>query len=199
MGYSTPYGSGVKIVNKKDKKMNSSTPIVSDNTLELKFKEGELIGFDRKPTINDILKGVQGLIDYGNKFVNDFEDGGIRDEYHSFEELYNIRLAYNVALFNEWGNMSKMKEIDHGIKGKEIAKYNVHKSWKHNDGEWCFGAQKKWFIVSAMLPTGLISNHYKAEYWDLFKIPSVERAEFEFDGHTALDVIDRLKKIDVND
>ena len=46
-----------------------------------------------------------------------------------------------------------------------------------------------------MLPTGLISNHYKAEDWDLFKIPEVEKALHEFDGHTSEDVLNRLKKL----
>ena len=72
-------------------------------------------------------------------------------------------------------------------------KYNVHKSWRHSDGELCFGGG--WFIVSAMLPTGLISNHYQAEDWDLFKVPEVEKALYEFDGHTSQDVLHRLKNL----
>ncbi|WP_298774313.1 hypothetical protein, partial [uncultured Empedobacter sp.] len=62
-------------------------------------------------------------------------------------------------------------------------------------GEECFGGG--WFIVSAMLPTGLISNHYKAEDWDLFKVPEVEKALFEFDGHTGKDVLERLKDLNI--
>ena len=57
----------------------------------------------------------------------------------------------------------------------------------------CFGGG--WFIVSAMLPTGLISNHYKAEDWDLFQIPEVEKALYKFDGHTPQDVLVRLKNL----
>ena len=99
------------------------------------------------------------------------------DGYHTFKELYEIRKAYNVALFNGWYMF-------------DIPSYNVHKSWKHHDGEFCFGGG--WFIVVAILPTGQISNHYKAEDWDLFKIPEVEKALFPFDGHTTEDVISRL-------
>ena len=102
------------------------------------------------------------------------------DGYHTFKELYEIRKAYNVALFNEWGKF-------------DIPSYNVHKSWKHNDGELCFGGG--WFIVVAVLPTGQISNHYEAKDWDLFKIPEVEKALFPFDGHTTEDVIHRLINI----
>ena len=102
------------------------------------------------------------------------------DGYHTFKELYEFRKAYNVALFNEWG-----KHV--------IPTYEVHKSWKHNDGELCFGGG--WFIVVAILPNGQISNHYKAEDWDLFKIPEVEKAKYSFDGHTSVDVIERLLTI----
>ena len=126
--------------------------------------------------------------------------------YHSFKELYDIRLAYNVALFNEWAKeyntvLNSYKGIDPRTLHPEILnliidskpKHMVHKSWKHYDGELCFGGG--WFIVVAVLPTGQISNHYKAEYWDLFKIPEVDKALFEFDGHTTLDCINRLKSL----
>lgn len=110
--------------------------------------------------------------------------GGLSDGYHTFDELYEFRKMYNAVLFNEWGNP-----------GFDIlgVKYNVHKSWKHHDGELAFGGG--WFIVSAMLPSGLISNHYKAEDWDLFQVPIKEKALFEFDGHTGADVLERLKAL----
>lgn len=108
----------------------------------------------------------------------------ISDGYHTFGELYEFRKMYNAVLFNEWASYE-------GWGGKITPKHNVHKSWKHSDGELAFGGG--WFIVSAMLPTGLISNHYKAEDWDLFKVPEVEKALFEYDGHTGADVLERLK------
>ena len=98
------------------------------------------------------------------------------DGYHTFKELYEFRKAYNVALFNEWG---------------ATGKYHTHKSWRHNNGEMCFGGG--WFIVVAVLPQGQISNHYEAKDWNLFAIPEVEKALFEFDGHTGADVVERLK------
>jgi len=103
-------------------------------------------------------------------------DGNTSDGYHTFNELYEFRKAYNVALFNEWAAGGKC---------------SVHKSWRHHDGELCFGGG--WFIVVAVLPQGQISNHYEAKDWGLFAIPEVERALFEFDGHTGNDVIERLK------
>ena len=130
----------------------------------------------------------------------------LSDGYHTYEELYEFRKMYNAVLFNEWSKnymqqYNTYKNIDKDKLHPEIklmlknlkAKYDVHKSWKHHDGEDCFGGG--WFIVSAMLPTGLISNHYKAEDWELFQVPEVEKALFEFDGHTGADVLKRLKNL----
>ena len=123
--------------------------------------------------------------------VVDIEE--LSDGYHTYRELYEFRKVYNAALFNEWANKND-EPINYEKEGwKNPPKYNVHKSWKHHDGELCFGGG--WFIVSAMLPTGLISNHYKAEDWDLFKIPEVDKALFEFDGHTGSDVLERIKNL----
>lgn len=132
------------------------------------------------------------------KLNPDFPVELISDGYHTFKELYEFRMLYNAALFNEWSKTSDKKYTAY-VKIKDeyikayISNYAVHKSWNHHDGEPCFGGG--WFIVSAMLPTGLISNHYKAEYWDYFKVPEVEKALFEFDGHTSEDVQKRLTSL----
>ena len=120
--------------------------------------------------------------------------GELSDGYHSFDELYEFRKMYNAILFNEWAR-NKVPNFRWREDGETITlpKYNVHKSWRHNDGELCFGGG--WFIVSAMLPTGLISNHYKAEDWDLFKVPEVEKAIYEYDGHTPQDTLTRLSNL----
>lgn len=102
----------------------------------------------------------------------------VSDGYHTFDELYEQRMVYNAVLFNEWA---------------KTGKYNVHKSTRHNDGELCFGGG--WFIVVALLPSGLVSNHYSMEFWDLFKIPEYEKSIFEFDDHTPVAVIKRLKAL----
>jgi len=107
---------------------------------------------------------------------SDIDTDKISDGYHEFEELYEFRLLYNANLFNEWYNVNK---------------YNVEKSKRHSDGTECFGGG--WFIVTAMLPGGLISNHYEIKHWDLFQIQETPQSSYEYDGHTAGDVIDRLK------
>lgn len=99
------------------------------------------------------------------------------DGYHTFKELYELRLLYNAHLFNEWSKQGM---------------YNVHKSQRHADGELCFG-RTDYFIVVATLPTGQISNHYPMSDWDLFQCEAVEKAKAEWDGHTSKDVATRLR------
>ncbi len=99
----------------------------------------------------------------------------LSDGYHKFKELYEFRLLYNAHLFNSW---------------HKLGKFNVHKSKKHFDGSLCFNGD--YFIVIAILSSGQISNHYEMKYWDYFKIPDREQALFEFDGHTSIDVLNRL-------
>jgi hypothetical protein len=101
-------------------------------------------------------------------------DENTSDGFHTFKELYEFRKIYNAVIFNEW---SKQNIFD------------VHKSKKHSDGEDCFGGG--WFIVTAQLPTGQISNHYEIKDWDLFKCKEKTLAN-KWDGHTPGDVIKRL-------
>lgn len=113
--------------------------------------------------------------EYIREYTEVKEFGKISDGYHTFDELYEFRMAYNAVLFNEWA---------------EQGKYDVHKSIKHYEGDDCFGGG--WFIVVAVLPTGQISNHYEMKDWDLFKCEEVEKAKYPFDGHTPQDVLNRL-------
>lgn len=99
------------------------------------------------------------------------------DEHHSVQELYDYRMAYNSLLFNQWARDGK---------------YEVHKSWRHGDGEKCFGGG--WFIVSATTPYGQVTNHYSSEHWSRFHVPIRERAA-EWDGHTPQQALDRLIRL----
>jgi len=99
------------------------------------------------------------------------------DGYHTFKELYEFRRVYNTLLFNEWSSQGK---------------HQVYKSRKHADGEDCFGGG--WFIVGATLPHGQITNHYEDSAWDSFICEERELGE-KWDGHTAQDVLDRMKKL----
>lgn len=104
------------------------------------------------------------------------DDGEISDGYHTMHELYQHRMALNVALFHAW----------------DILCYNVMKSKLHHDGTMLEG----YFIVAVEFGLlGQISYHYDLKHWDKFKIKEVERIPYEYDGHTSQDVIERLIKL----
>lgn len=100
--------------------------------------------------------------------------GQTSDGHHTFDELYDYRMLYNA----------------HAAHGWLAAGIPVVKSWRHSDGEECFGGG--WFIVTATLPTGQVSNHYREQYWDLFQVPDEEVAP-EYDGHTPEIAANRLR------
>ena len=125
------------------------------------------------------LTSVDDLLDAATKIEDYLGDGiltskGFSDGHHTFGELYEYRMLYNA----------------HAAQGWHAAGIPVVKSYKHSDGEPCFGGG--WFIVSAELPTGQVSNHYRDEHWDLFNIPAVEIAP-EYDGHTPEIAAKRLR------
>ena len=93
------------------------------------------------------------------------------DGYHTFEELYEHRIALFIAL------MKQMPD----------------KSWRannHDDGTNLEG----WFIAGIHLSTGDISYHLPNGMWqalDNLGIKTTNKAP-KWDGHTAQDVINRL-------
>lgn len=105
---------------------------------------------------------------------SDYDPSQITDGHHTFGELYEYRMLYNA----------------HAARGWFTAGIPVVKSWRHHDGEECFGGG--WFIVTATLPTGQVSNHYKAEHWGLFNVPEVRVAPV-WDGHTPREAAIRLR------
>lgn len=124
-------------------------------------------------------------MDIGIDFPDNKITGATSDGHHTFNELYEYRLLYNAAFFNrlyaDWVNRQ-------GSSGTVCPV----KSYRHSDGEPCFG-KENYFVVVAQLPTGQISNHYKGKHWDLFKIPEVKKAP-KWDGHTPQDVAKRLRE-----
>lgn len=101
-------------------------------------------------------------------------DENTSDGYHTFKELYEYRMLYNALLFNEWAKNGW---------------YGVHKSKLHSDGEIPFGGG--WFVVSAQLPAGQVTNHYELKDWDKFQVPENTRAA-KWDGHTPQEAAQRL-------
>lgn len=99
------------------------------------------------------------------------DQGEVSDGYHTFNELYRYRMLYNA--------LAVIGMADRCVK-----------SWRHSDGELCFGGG--WFVVVMELPNGQVSNHYEAQYWDMFRCAEVEEAP-EWDGHTPEEAANRLQ------
>ena len=106
-------------------------------------------------------------------------DGGIgelSDGYHTFNALYRQRLILTAALV-------------------KAHKDKAWKSWRHEDGEPCFGGG--WFIVGFDTPQGGYTYHYEAKDWELFACKELPVGK-HWDGHTDEDV-ERLLSIPAAD
>lgn len=114
------------------------------------------------------------------KMSTDLSDGNASDGHHTHKELYEYRLLYNA----------------YAALGMYAAGYTVARSWKHHDGEPCFGGG--WFVVVMYVPGPddtevQVTNHYEAEAWDLFdQIPELP-VSLEWDGHNAAEAAQRLR------
>jgi hypothetical protein len=102
-------------------------------------------------------------------------DENTSDGFHTFAQLYEQRSLYNALAFNAFA---------------AAGLYDVHKSYRHSDGEEPFG--DGWFIVMATLPTGQVSQHYPLRDWDRFHVREQVRAD-EWDGHTAEQANQRIR------
>jgi len=98
------------------------------------------------------------------------DKGNISDGYHTFNELYYHRCILTAVIFNEHSNL-------------------CWKSKLHSDNTMFDGM----FIVGMNTHYGQATYHYDLKYWDLFKIPELKNAP-TFDGHTANEAIDRIRK-----
>ena len=134
---------------------------------------------DRRYLLADIGRLEQELHDLRDRLRrehNDLASGNASDGYHTHNELYEYRTLYHAHAANQWH-----------LRGG----YQVTKSRFHSDGSECFGGG--WFIVTAYVEGGQVSNHYPIEDWELFHVPEVERAP-EWDGHDSALAAQRLRE-----
>ena len=101
------------------------------------------------------------------------DKGSISDGYHTFNELYEHRHMLFIALMRS----------------------NRRISWRannHADGTMYDG----WFVAGIHLPTGDISYHLPISMWEMLDHSLIETTNKApvWDGHTAADVIQRLKE-----
>lgn len=111
--------------------------------------------------------------------IDDLSDG-----YHSFNDLYYQRAVLFAAIVNQNPDLS-------------------WKSFKHEDGKYCFDKNGEWFIVGVDTPEGPYTYHYEKKYWDMFKCKELECGR-HWDGHTDKDVtrllslVSRVKKSELH-
>lgn len=101
------------------------------------------------------------------------DKGNISDGYHTFNELYDHRHLLFIALMRS----------------------NPSISWRannHSDGSMYGG----WFVAGMRLSTGTISYHLPISMWEMVDHCLIETTNMapEWDGHTAADVVKRLKE-----
>lgn len=107
--------------------------------------------------------------------MNEKITGETSDGYHTFNELYDHR----IALF------------------LQLVYCHSAKAWRsklHSDGTDYPG----WFILGIFKKPGLqITYHVPLEYWKAMEMDHVEILERapEYDGHTSNDVIKRLENL----
>jgi hypothetical protein len=92
--------------------------------------------------------------------------GELSDGSHTFNSLYHQRAILFAALVKAYND-------------------KAWKSWKHEDGEECFGG--RWFIVGIDTPEGSYTYHYEDYLWSRFDCVELERAK-HWDEHTDMDV-----------
>jgi hypothetical protein len=106
------------------------------------------------------------------------------DGFHTMAELYDQRMLYHALAVKM---MSALVGILDQPAGMPPGVPMLSKSWRHHDGEPCFGKTEpgeRWFIVTLYLPNGAqVTQHYPEADWDLFDAPALPTAP-PWDGHT---------------
>lgn len=127
--------------------------------------------------VSEVFDSLTGI---KRAFVFEGDDLEVEDEYHSMKELYQHRMALNIALFNLLGRIYK-----------QYKNVKVLKSRLHSDGTMFEG----YFVVVAVIPgAGQASWHYKLEHWSKFDIPEEDNAP-TYDGHTPEQAMERIQKV----
>ena len=132
-----------------------------------------------EPTIRagDIIKALESIPAADVRPVPEGGIGEMSDGYHTFNGLYYQRMVLFAALVNAHNG-------------------RAWKSWKHEDGEPCFGGG--WFVVGIDTPQGSYTYHYEDKYWDWFGCDELPVAK-HWDGHTEKDVTRLLSLPDVRE
>ena len=119
------------------------------------------------------------------------EEMDASDGYHTFSELYQHRIALFIALCNAISGLSVLSRTQ----GKDKTVFiPVWRSKKHSDGELAFGGT--WFVLGMFTEKGKqITYHLPIESWNQTNFAETLEIAPEWDGHTPVDVLERLKNL----
>lgn len=116
------------------------------------------------------------------------DTGKISDGYHTFDELYDHRITLFIAVCRLWHfhcAPTVFKTVDGQVR-------NAWRSKLHSDGSSYDG----WFVLGLMKSKGdQITYHLPLLRWDETDFAETLDTAPEFDGHTAADVLQRLKDL----
>lgn len=153
-----------------------------------KRKSTEIQKADIQAQINKIIKSLPGEL---NTFIKVNSQRGmldtneISDGYHTYGELYNHRIELWITvcrlvqkLFDETATCSQVSPV-----------------WRtrvHSDGS----VIKGWFLLGVYTEAGKqITYHLPDNKWLDCEFADILEDAPEFDGHTSLDVLKRLKTL----
>lgn len=107
-------------------------------------------------------------------------DGDTSDGYHTFNELYDHRMALTAAWFTS---------IQRWAPGRfpEPWRSKAH----HPDDSPIYGG---YFIVGVELDGESVTYHYALEHWDLFSTCATLEHAPKYDGHTPADTVQTMKR-----
>lgn len=138
-----------------------------------------------EPTTSDWVFGVKELNamiqDSKNRMPDKFSPGDISDGYHTFNELYEHRIALFKALSRAIMDMGEAATVSRLV-------------WKTKTYFNGSPVQDGWFLAGIGDIGDLqISYHIPISEWDTWPA-DIEHAP-EFDGHTSADVLKRLGEL----
>jgi len=109
----------------------------------------------------------------------------VSDGYHTFDELYDHRIALYIALCKHMHELLGMENPE---------KFKVWRSVKHSDGELAFGGT--WFVLGIGTGKGKqITYHLPIEKWEETLFAETLDKAPEWDGHSSADVLERIKEL----
>lgn len=120
--------------------------------------------------------------------------GDVCDGYHTFNELYEFRLALTNTLFRK---IRKERWDKYRPQEGDNITFNssanpIWRSKLHSDGTMFDG----WFIVGySSVPGKQISFHFPISAWNLFDYACTREKAPEWDGHSPADALERIKNL----